>query len=90
MNKQELIDAIAKDTDVTKTKLADVLDSLIKNIQVSLKKDEDVQLVGFGTWKRKARAARTGRNPKTGAALKIAARKVPVFVAGKKLKEAVQ
>jgi DNA-binding protein HU-beta len=90
MNKQELIEAIAKDTDLSKAKAGEVLDSLIANVEKSLKKGNDVQLVGFGTWKRKKRNARAGRNPQTGATIKIAARKVPVFVAGKKLKDAVQ
>ncbi|MFA5172153.1 MAG: HU family DNA-binding protein [Sulfuriferula sp.] len=89
MNKSELIDAIAKDADMTKANAGKVLDALMATITNTLKKGEDVSLVGFGTFKVSKRAARTGRNPKTGAALEIAACNSPGFSAGKGLKEAV-
>ena len=90
MNKQELINEVATSTGMSKAAVLNITDSLIGTIETSLKKGSDVQLVGFGTWKRKKRAARTGRNPKTGDAIKIAAKFVPTFTAGKKLKDAVQ
>ena len=88
MNKGDLIDEVAKV--VGKKKLAeDVLDCITDTITSSLKKGDKVTLIGFGTFSVAKRAARTGRNPQTGAALKIKARKVPKFVAGKKLKDTV-
>lgn len=90
MNKQELISTVAEKTGMSKVAIANVTETLISVIEKSLKKGDDVQLVGFGTWKRKKRPARTGRNPKTGEAIKIAAKYVPSFTAGKQLKEAVQ
>ncbi|MFA5928257.1 MAG: HU family DNA-binding protein [Candidatus Margulisiibacteriota bacterium] len=90
MNKQDLISEVANSTGMSKAAVMNITDSLIKTIEKSLKKGQDVQLVGFGTWKRKKRAARTGRNPKTGAMIKIAAKFVPSFSAGKKLKDSVQ
>ncbi|MFH1429420.1 MAG: HU family DNA-binding protein [Candidatus Margulisiibacteriota bacterium] len=90
MNKQELITEVASTTGMSKAAVLNITDSIIVTIEKSLKKGNDVQLVGFGTWKRKKRAGRTGRNPKTGEAIKIAAKFVPTFSAGKKLKDAVQ
>ena len=90
MNKQELITEVASSTGMSKAAVLNITDSLITTIEKSLKKGSDVQLVGFGTWKRKKRAARTGRNPKTGESIKIAAKFVPTFTAGKKLKDSVQ
>ena len=87
MNKEELIAEISKKAKVTKKAASDVLAATINVIQASVKKGEKVTLVGFGTFERRSRAARTGRNPQTGATLKIAAKKVPAFSAGKKFKE---
>jgi nucleoid DNA-binding protein len=89
MNKAELISAVADATKMTKADIGTVLDSILKNIEASLKAKQDVSLVGFGTWNRKSRAARTGRNPQTGAAIKIAAKNTVTFSAGKALKDSV-
>lgn len=90
MNKSELIDAIASASGLTKTNSEKALNAVVEGITASLKKGDSVQLVGFGTFKVSARAARTGRNPQTGAEIKIAAKKVVGFKAGKALDEAVQ
>ena len=90
MNREELVAEIAKNAKVTKKAAADVLTATIDAIQTAVKKGDKVTLVGFGTFERRARAARTGRNPQTGATLKIAAKKVPAFSAGKKFKELVK
>lgn len=89
MNKSELIDAIAKEADITKAAAGKALDAATAAITKSLKKGENVTLIGFGTFKVTKRAARTGRNPQTGKEIKIAARKAPGFTAGKALKDAV-
>ena len=89
MTKAELIDAIVKDSDLTKKDSAIVLEAFLNSIKASLEKDEEVRLIGFGTFKVSKRSARMGRNPRTGAEIKIAASKVPTFKAGKELKEAV-
>ncbi|MCH6584674.1 MAG: HU family DNA-binding protein [Nitrosomonadaceae bacterium] len=89
MNKSELIDAIAKSADISKVSAGDALDATLSAIRSALKKGQSVTLVGFGTFKVAKRAARTGRNPRTGAAIKIKAAKVPKFSAGKALKDAV-
>ena len=89
MNKSELIEAVAKVT-CTKKEAAEAVDATLAAIQKSLKKGAAVTLVGFGTFDVKKRKARTGRNPQTGKAIKIAAKKVPVFKAGKALKDAVK
>ncbi len=83
MNKAELIDKIAKDAGVTKVQANDALDSFTSAVVTSLKKGDRVTLVGFGTFSVSERAARNGRNPQTGAVIKIKARKVPKFKAGK-------
>lgn len=88
-NKSDLIEAIAKSADISKAAAGRALDATIETIKKSLKKGEDVSLVGFGTFYVGKRAARTGRNPQTGAAIKIKAAKVPKFRAGKGLKDAV-
>lgn len=88
MNKSELIDAIAEGADISKASAARALDSAIDAVTGALKSGDSVSLVGFGTFSVKERAARTGRNPKTGEAIKIAAAKVPSFKAGKALKDA--
>jgi DNA-binding protein HU-beta len=87
MNKEELLTEVAKKTKLTKKDADKVLSALIDTIQMTVKKGDKVTLVGFGTWERRQRAARTGRNPQTGKELKIAAKKVPAFSAGKKFKE---
>ena len=89
MNKSELIDAVAKQADLTKVDAAKAIDAVTSSITKALKKGDTVTLIGFGTFKVSARAARTGRNPQTGKEIKIAARKAPGFSAGKALKEAV-
>ncbi|MBI5430629.1 MAG: HU family DNA-binding protein [Nitrosomonadales bacterium] len=89
MNKSDLVDAIAKSADLSKAAAARALDSTIDTIKKALKKGDTVSLVGFGTFKVGKRAARNGRNPRTGATIKIKAAKVPKFSAGKGLKDAV-
>lgn len=82
MNKQELCNQIAKKTDLPKTKVLEMMDCCFEEITKSVKKGQPVRLVGFGTWKKTRRKARTGRNPQTGAALKIKARNVAKFSMG--------
>ena len=84
MNRTELVDILASKNDLSKTAANAVLETLIDTIQTAVKKGDAVQLVGFGTFKSAKRAARTGKNPSTGAALKIPASTVPKFVAGAK------
>ncbi len=83
MNKAELIDKIAKDAGITKTQANDALDAFTGSVVDSLKKGGKVTLVGFGTFSVSKRAARNGRNPQTGKVIKIAAKKVAKFKAGK-------
>jgi len=83
MNKAELIDKIAKDSGVTKVQANDALDAFNNAVVSSLKKGDKVTLVGFGTFSVSERSARNGRNPQTGEVIKIKARKVPRFKAGK-------
>ena len=89
MNKSELVEAIAQNADISKAAAAKALDGMIKAITESLKKGDNVTLVGFGTYYVGERAARNGRNPKTGAAIKIPAARIPKFRAGKALKDAL-
>lgn len=89
MNKSELITAIATSADLPKTTAAAALDAVTAAITGALQRGESVTLVGFGTFEAKQRAAREGRNPQTGAAMQIAAAKVPGFKPGKGLKEAL-
>jgi nucleoid DNA-binding protein len=89
MNKAELIDEVAKVT-CSKKEAGMAVDATLAAIQKSLKKGDAVTLVGFGTFNVSKRKARKGRNPQTGEAIKIAAKKVPVFKAGKGLKDAVK
>jgi DNA-binding protein HU-beta len=89
LTKTELIDKVAEKTKLTKKDSAKVIDAMIGAISGSLAKGNKVQLVGFGSFDVRKREARKGRNPQTGAEIKIAARKVPVFRAGKALKDAV-
>ena len=90
MNKSELINEIAKKTDLTKKESARVLDSFIDTITVTLKKGKKVSITGFGSWEVRSRKARTGVNPQTGSKIKIKAKKVQKFNAGKHLREAVK
>ena len=89
VNKSELIDAIAADAGLSKADAGKALDATLSAVTGSLKKGDTVSLVGFGTFQVKSRAARTGRNPQTGATIQIAAARVPGFKAGKALKDAV-
>lgn len=89
MNKNELISSIASTTGLTKTDSAKALDAFISSVTKSLKSGNDVRLVGFGTYCVSKRAATTGRNPRTGDAIKIPARKQAKFKAGKSLQDAV-
>ncbi len=89
MNKSDLVDAIAKSADISKAAATRALDATVESIKKALKKGDTVSLVGFGTFKVGKRAARNGRNPRTGAVIKIKAAKVPKFTAGKGLKDAV-
>ena len=89
MNKVEMVDAIAKDTGLTKKDAEAALKSFVDTVTKELTKGHSVQLIGFGSFDGGKRAARTGRNPKTGEAIKIAASKAPKFKAGKALKDAV-
>lgn len=89
MNKAELIEAIANDSELSKADAGRALDALVDAITKSLKKGESVSLVGFGTYSISKRAARTGRNPQTGAAIKIKASNAVKFKAGSKLSESV-
>ncbi len=90
MNKSELINAIADKAELSKADAGRALDSFVEVLAKALKKNDKVSLVGFGTFAVRKRAARTGRNPKTGEPLKIAASKNPTFKAGKALKDAIK
>ncbi len=89
MNKSELIDAVAADASLSKADAGKALDAMLSAVTGALKGGDSVSLVGFGTFQVKDRAARSGRNPQTGATIQIAAAKVPGFKAGKALKDAV-
>ncbi|OOZ73039.1 HU family DNA-binding protein [Solemya velum gill symbiont] len=89
MNKSELVDAIADSADISKVSAARALDGAIDAITGALKDGDTVSVIGFGTFQVRDRAARTGRNPRTGEEIKIAASKNPAFKAGKALKDAV-
>ena len=89
MNKSELIDSIAASADIPKAAAGRALDAMIEAVEGALKKGDTVALVGFGTFSVKQRAARTGRNPKTGMPIEIAAANIPSFKAGKALKDVV-
>ncbi|MBR9911927.1 MAG: HU family DNA-binding protein [Gammaproteobacteria bacterium] len=89
MNKSELIEAVAASADIPKAAASRAVDAVVEAVTNALKADEQVVLVGFGTFSVKERAARTGRNPQTGAPIEIAAAKIPSFKAGKALKDAV-
>lgn len=89
MNKSELIEAVASKADLSKADAGRAVDAAFEAVTKALKKNDKVSLVGFGTFEVRKRAARTGRNPKTGETIKIKASKVPGFKAGKALKDAV-
>jgi len=89
MNKNELIDAVAEAAGLSKADAGRAVDAVVASVTGALKNGDSVTLVGFGTFQVRARAARTGRNPKTGENIAIAASKNPVFKAGKALKDAV-
>ena len=90
MNKSELIDAIARHSELSKAAAGRALDATVAAVKDALKAGDSVSLVGFGTFSVGERAARAGRNPRTGKSLNIAAAKVPKFRPGKKLKDAVK
>ena len=89
MNKSELIDAIAKEAKLSKKDAEAAVNAFTATVGKALKKKDKVQLVGFGTFETRKRPARKGRNPQTGAEIKIAAATVPAFKAGKSLKDLV-
>ena len=89
MNKTELVAALAEKAEVSKKDAEKVLNAFVETVQDAVKADDKVQLVGFGTFESKARAAREGKNPQTGEVIKIAASKVPAFKAGQALKTIV-
>ena len=89
MNKSELIEAMADSADISKAAAGRALDGLIDAITQAVKNNDTVSIVGFGTFLLRERAARTGRNPKTGGTIEIAASRAPAFKAGKAFKDAV-
>ncbi|MEH7217969.1 HU family DNA-binding protein [Bacillus toyonensis] len=90
MNKTELIKNVAQTADISQKEATAVVQTVVESITNALAAGEKVQLIGFGTFEVRERAARTGRNPQTGEEMQIAASKVPAFKAGKELKEAVK
>ncbi len=88
MNKSELIDAIAASADIPKAQATRALDAVIESVTNALKQNDQVVLVGFGTFSVKERNARSGRNPQTGQTIEIPAAKIPTFKPGKALKDA--
>ena len=89
MNKSELIEAVAQSADLSKASATRAVDAVVEAVTNALKEDDTVSLVGFGTFSVRERAARSGRNPRTGETIRIGASKVPSFKAGKALKDAV-
>jgi DNA-binding protein HU-beta len=89
VNKEELIQEVAKKTKASQKDVGSILATLLETIEKSVSKGKKVTLVGFGTFESRKRAARAGRNPQTGATIKIPAKSVPAFTAGKKFKELV-
>ena len=89
MNKEELVQEVAKKANVTQKETAEVITAWIETVEKEETKGKKVTLVGFGTFEARQRAARIGRNPQTGKELKIAAKKVPAFTAGKRFKTVV-
>lgn len=90
MNKSDIIEAMAEAADISKAAAGRALDAFTDEIAKTLKEGGSVSLIGFGTFSVKERAARTGRNPQTGATIEIKASKTPAFKAGKALKDAIQ
>lgn len=90
MNKAELIDAVAESADISKAAAGRAIDGMTAAVTKALKKDDSVTLVGFGTFSVRERAARKGRNPQTGEEINIKAAKLPVFKAGKTLKDTIK
>ena len=90
MNKTELINAVAETSGLTKKDSEVALNAILDTIQNAMESGDKVQLVGFGSFEVKERAARTGKNPATGATIEISASKAPAFKAGKALKDAIQ
>ncbi len=90
MNKTELINSVAEATELTKKDATKAVEAVFETIQSTLAKGDKVQLIGFGNFEVRERAARKGRNPQTGKEIDIAASKVPAFKAGKALKDAVK
>ncbi|HIW39129.1 MAG TPA: HU family DNA-binding protein [Candidatus Jeotgalicoccus stercoravium] len=90
MNKTDLINAVSDKADLTKKEAGAAVDAVFESIQGSLSKGEKVQLIGFGNFEVRERAARKGRNPQSGEEIEIPASKVPAFIAGKALKDAVK
>lgn len=90
MNKSELVDAVAESADISKAAATRALDAVLNGITTALKKGDQVTLVGFGSFVVKERAARRGRDPRTGNPIEISAARVPSFKAGKALKDAVK
>ncbi|HFD87076.1 MAG TPA: HU family DNA-binding protein [Gammaproteobacteria bacterium] len=90
MNKTELVEAVADYAEMSKAQASRAVDGFLEAVTESLRKEEDVALIGFGTFTVRERAARAGRNPQTGATIQIAAAKIPAFKAGKALKDAVK
>tara|TARA_R110000850_G_scaffold138692_3_gene259748 strand:- start:796 stop:1071 length:276 start_codon:yes stop_codon:yes gene_type:complete len=89
VNKSELIEAVAGSADISKAAAGRAIDAVVESVTNALKNGDQVTLIGFGTFSVKDRAARTGRNPQTGAEIQIAAAKIPSFKAGKGLKDSV-
>ncbi len=89
MTKADLIDVVSAEAELSKRQAGEIVDLVLDEIKAALQKGDRVALTPFGSFVVRARKAREGRNPKTGAKIKIAARKVPAFVAGKSLKDAV-
>ena len=90
MNKTDLVNSVATKSELTKADASKAVDALLETISSTLGEGEKIQLIGFGTFEVRERAARTGRNPQTGEEMQIPASKVPAFKAGKELKEAVK
>lgn len=90
MNKSELIDAVARQADISKAAAARAIDATVDSVTEALQRGDQVTLVGFGTFSVRERAARTGRNPRTGQTIQINATKVPGFKPGKALKDALK
>jgi len=90
VNKSDLVDAMAASADISKAAAARALDGFTQSVTKALKKGDQVTMVGFGTFSVRKRAARKGRNPQTGEEIKIKAAKIPVFKAGKTLKDTIK